>query len=206
MDIPSLYCEQIHNSTQILNILSNAIFILVWLYYIKNYRKTKVLAIYGILVLLVWVWSILWHGLENSIWDLIDTYSILILIVFILYYFLSKIFWNKLLNILMIFSVVWVGFVLERLEYLNWWIVYIRVLLVISLFMYIVLQKFALRYSLFFIWIALFLVWIVARSVDILTCSILTIWSHYLWHIFVALSLYYIWKYIRSIEWLVLNI
>ncbi len=198
------YCER--NSLDFLaeplNFATNFsfLFVSILLLYDKNILDKR----YSLLIFLIGIGSMLFHSIPNKLTGFLDIFFI----IFFIYYYLVNLYkklnnntiFSNLYSIAFIFFCYLFGSFFYN-TFLGSSAFYFPILLhLYILFIYFFIKKHQYVSYKKFIWIPLFFtISLILRSIDIKVCNIIPLGTHYIWHIFNAVVLYLLIKFIYLI-------
>lgn len=190
MDIPTQYCEYISliGINEPFNVFTSLFFIV---FSVLAYKNTK-LVLLPTLLGFIGVGSGLWHLTALPWADLLDTLSIALFSIVVIYLFLLKILKHKLLTIFTILTSLILAFFLERSTVLNGSLVYIFMFFILTTLGLIYMKQLpAYRQNIKYALLS-FLVAIILRIFDPIICEYFFNGSHFLWHVLMAFTGYYL--------------
>lgn len=204
----SVYCEAGIGrlATQPLNTLSNsAIFISAYFSYklvISSRTRNRVIRLVLLVLILIGLGSTLWHGAPHYLTNWADTLPIAILLVFVFYYLLGKLFSEKkyVWSVLLIFLAAEAPFIFGIFPSLNGFIPYAVAFLFAFSILFSVLKKYKLSLKLPIAIITLFLTAFFFRTVDLPLCRVFPAGTHFLWHILNSFMFYLVVKLMIVLE------
>ncbi|GEM_PF-4405593 len=122
--------------------------------------------------------------------DVLDTVSIGIFALLISLILAQKLFTRISYQVVSILGIFSIAFLLEQLPYLNGSLVYLFLFITLGLILYLLSHK----TSVATIIMCLLFLGLLARILDIQACNTLVIGTHFIWHIAVALAVFFIVK------------
>ncbi len=191
------YCERLDASffAEPLNALSNLFFIIA-AYLVYRYMRQRqqhnrfVMVLVGLMVL-IGMGSFLWHTLATPLSELADVIPITLFIYLYLFAFVLYHKDSYLLALAFVAFYTLVNFLVTRymdMTTLNGSIAYLPALLFLILLLFI-LKK---RKKQFTVIIVIFVVSLSLRSIDFMMCDVISFGTHFLWHVFNAVLLYFL--------------
>lgn len=192
LDTPTMYCERLLNSgifTEPFNIFSNLAFIIAAFFAYRELRgqKDPLTFILPILLGCVGIGSTWWHAAHLPSGDILDTGSILVFASVMAIVLLYKLTGSKRTAAIIFVLLLLITLVSEKLNYLNGSLPYLILLVSFGAFGFFYVRKFPRSRDLVIAAFFVFLIAIVFRSIDLITCSIIPMGTHFLWHLFVAI-------------------
>ncbi len=190
LDTPTEYCEQLlHISIEPINAVTNVAFILFSLLAFYKLRKEPGASkfILPFLLALIGVGSAWWHMGHTVSGDVADTLSIIFFASTVGALLLYKLFESKTKVILSFVPLLILTLIVEQQPYLNGSLPYVVLLVGFVAFGFLFVRRFPDSKTLVITSVATFGLAILFRSLDMELCSQITIGTHFLWHIFVAL-------------------
>ena len=187
----NIYCER-HGAgfwNEPINALTNLIFILAGFMLVLNTRQNKLCIFLSLQIILMGVASFLFHTFANILAGLIDTVSIMLFGVTYIFgsnYYLLKL--NTITSIIIALCLVPFSFFVSQLATISfgslngstWYLSFIILFLTYS---YLIRKEFA-QMSVILLCSALFLlISIFFRTIDIMSCNIIPVGTHFVWHI-----------------------
>ena len=187
----NIYCER-HGAgfwNEPINALTNLIFILAGFMLVLNTRQNKLCIFLSLQIILIGVASFLFHTFANILAGLIDTVSIMLFGVTYIFgsnYYLLKL--NTITSIIIALCLVPFSFFVSQLATISfgslngstWYLSFIILFLTYS---YLIRKEFA-QMSVILLCSALFLlISIFFRTIDIMSCNIIPVGTHFVWHI-----------------------
>lgn len=194
----STYCESGVGLfyTQPINTISN-IALLISAYFAYQLIKTnhinnRVIKILPFILAVTGIGSMLWHGLPNLLTSFADTLPLFAFVLVSLFFLLDKLLKKRVLvwQILLIFILVEIPFIFHILPSFNGFLSYLIVLIFGVFVFYGLTKKYKTLTSDLTIVIVLFAIALFFRTLDHTVCSVLSIGTHFIWHILNALVLY----------------
>lgn len=203
----SVYCESGIGlfSTQPVNTISNiAIFISAYSVYqlIKiRHIKNQIIRVLPLLVVLIGVGSILWHGIPNLLTSFADTLPISVLAIVSFFFLLNKLLTNKglVLGIFLLFILIEVPFILGILPSFNGFIPYLLVFIFGTFVSVGVARMYNLLAQLVPV-VIIFAIALLFRTIDTTICPTFPIGTHFIWHILNAFAFYWLIRFLVEIE------
>jgi len=201
------YCERIDASfwAEPINALSNLFFIIAALIALNVLRKSKIDNKIPSLILIVnlfiiGVGSFLWHTFATP-WSLIaDVVPIFVFLILYVLFFVRYIIGYSypkawlFVGAFLLFSVMF-NMLVDR-ELLNGTVGYLPPILFLMFLAFMIREKKEVRQLLLII--PIFIVSMIFRSIDFVVCDVIEMGTHFLWHFFNALFLYFlVWFFVR---------
>jgi hypothetical protein len=193
LDTPTKYCEQLLQvSIEPINTITNIAFICFALlaFYKLRQEPGGIKFILPLLLAFIGFGSAWWHMGHTAAGDIADTLSIVIFASTVSVVLLHKLFASKLKVILAFVPLLVLAFVTEQLPYLNGSLPYVVLLGGLTAFGFLFVKRFPESKALVITSVSTFGLAILFRSLDMQLCSQVTIGTHFLWHLFVALCCY----------------
>jgi hypothetical protein len=194
------YCERLTSGFlgEPINLLSSFLYIVAaltaWrnLTNSNNIKHKNFLQLMCLLVALIGIGSALYHSYPNRTTLLLDALPIYVLLVSLLAFLVNKIVDSPIFTVCIIFvyistlllgSLVWP-------ELANGSVRHIITITFLSVVLSLLYKKFPVLIKKLFLILVLFIVSLIARSLDVMLCSSLTIGTHFIWHIINAFAVY----------------
>lgn len=194
----STYCESGVGLfyTQPINTISN-IALLISAYFAYQLIKTnninnRTIIILPFILAVTGIGSILWHGMPNLLTNFADTLPLSAFVLLSLFFLLDKLLKKRKLmwQILLAFILVEIPFIFHILPSFNGFLPYL-IMLVFGVFVfYGLIKKYKTLTSDLAIIITLFATAFFFRTIDHTVCPVLSMGTHFIWHILNALVFY----------------
>lgn len=209
----STYCESGIGlfDTQAINTISNIV-IIISAYF--SYRLVRIhrienltIRILPLIVLLIGIGSMLWHGTPNLLTSWADTLPISVFVLVSFFFLLGKFLSNRnfVWGTLFVFILIEFPFIFGILPSFNGFIPY-SIALIFGLFIFLGLAK---RYKIFIPQLALIIPLFISsfffRTIDLTICSTFPVGTHFIWHILNASVFYLFIRLFVKIEAKYLN-
>lgn len=204
-----IYCERgnLEGLAEPLNAISNIAFILASFGIYKlltKYRIQKIeYKVVLILILSIGVGSFLWHATRHSYTLLLDVVPVSLSFAAITYIFLAKLIGNKLLALLLALLLIPGRFFISSFAPTDITSSLIRNLINATVFLVIIVWTFK-KYGIValegFGILAVYLIAITMRSIDLQICPTFPVGTHFLWHIFNAFAVYLAVRFLIKLE------
>jgi len=195
MDTPTLYCEHAQHLLQPINTISSLAFLVVGvlaLRYLKRHKSNTGLYTLPVLLIFGGIGSALWHFTSQPWADFLDGLFIALFSIALSYFFLQSFLKQRAYIILGIIGLAIVSLSLERVQALNGSLVYVFLLTILGIFLYLSVKRFQLSGRVATYTISLSFLALIARIVDQEVCQFIPFGTHFIWHILMAISAYYI--------------
>jgi hemolysin III len=137
--------------------------------------------------MLVGASSMWWHGHHSQLGDIADTVSILLFASAVALLFFRKLIHSWVRVIVAYCSLLVVTLFAEQLPYLNGSLPYIVLLVGLIIISVVYIKRFNKNKFLLLSSIGVFGLALLFRTLDMASCSLFPIGTHFLWHIFVAI-------------------
>lgn len=205
----TLYCERSGHElfAEPLNAISNIAFILAGFGIYKLLQKNKIYqAEYKgviLLIFLVGLGSFLWHTTRNQYTLFLDAIPAALSVALITYLLLSKLIGNKLFALLAVALLLPSRFLISSFAPTDFISSLIRNGINAAVFLVIIVCAFKKYGNIAFeglIVLAIYLLAITMRTIDLEVCSTISVGTHFLWHIFNALAVYLAIKFLIKLE------
>ena len=194
----STYCESGMGLfyTQPINTISN-IALLIAAYFAYQLIKTnninnRTIKILPLILAVTGIGSMFWHGMPNLLTNFADTLPLSAFVLVSLFFLLDKLMKKRrfVWQILLAFILVEAPFIFHILPSLNGFLPYLIVLVFGVFVFYGLIKKYKTLTSDLAIIIALFAIAFIFRTIDYTVCPVLSMGTHFIWHILNALVLY----------------
>lgn len=207
------YCERIHPQwwTEPLNITSNLAFLIVaimlWHQYSRNWPRHSLtrwdLQLLILLVFVIGIGSTMWH-ISAEFWALLaDQVPIILFINLYLISCLYRVFQLRIVTILLIFTLYHITNTGLQLllpdQFLNGSIFYLPTLVFLLIITFTTYVSRTILFKPFLVSAMLFLVALVFRTIDLEICGQFVIGTHFIWHILIAITIFYLMRVLLSL-------
>lgn len=205
----NIYCERQTQSlvAEPVNVLSNIAFfvsaILIYQLLNRNSTKDKKYWLMFLLIILVGIGSSLWHLLRNPYTLVLDALPIYLFMAIFLYGILNNLIGNKktALYLTIGFTLLQVFmFLIVPRDFINGSIIHVVNGIGFIIFIVWFSKNYRHVYRSLIVVFLLYVLAVTFRSIDNLVCTSLIIGTHFLWHLFVALTAYFAVKTLLDME------
>ncbi|KKR31848.1 MAG: Conserved hypothetical membrane protein [Parcubacteria group bacterium GW2011_GWF2_39_8b] len=194
------YCESVAGfwTVEPLNALTNFAFFIGAYYLLKYIRvnnlKNRLSIFLTGLMVVMGLGSLLWHSYRSEITMLLDTLPIYIFFILALYLFVQVLTKNKKLTIVILALLGLIYYLIftyiPGLNIFSGSLKYIFILIVLVALSFFIRKKYGYDYN-FLTPLGIFLVAIMLRTIDIFMCPFFPFGTHFIWHILIAIAMYF---------------
>jgi len=202
----STYCESGIGlfSTQPINTISNIAIIISALFAYKliesHHIKNITIRILPVLLAATGIGSMFWHGIPSLLTNFADVLPLSIFVLVSFFFLLDKILSKRSLVwiAIILFMFINAPFVLGILPSLNGFIPYLFILSLGFTMLFALAKKYKTLTPNLTLIVILFAIALFFRTIDLAVCSIISIGTHFIWHILNALMFYlFVYAFIR---------
>jgi hypothetical protein len=190
------YCERTDPSfwSEPVNAISNLLFIIIGVYYLRMEKRTSFSSYLSCLSITVGVGSFLFHTFANQITMWMDILPITLVVLSFVAYSLRSIFQHNYFKIITVFIIFCLGLIffhVNPIKVLSNSQTYIYILSWLIIFILLANSNVKKYYALASLFFSLA---ITSRILDLYLCDQFTIGTHFLWHTFSSIVIYYLIK------------